>query len=65
MKKYPILNFRTTSEVLDGYGGLLTPYAREVFHSVFSMSKDQLLKELSKFSKDEATLVRLFLTLPF
>jgi hypothetical protein len=53
MKKYPVVNFKTTSEVLDGYGGLLTPYAREILQSILVMSKDQLFQELSKFSKDE------------
>ena len=53
MKKYPMINFRTTLEVLDGYGGLLTQYAREVFHFIFSMSKDQLIQELDKIPEGE------------
>jgi len=53
MKKYYKVNFATTPEVLEGYGGLLTPYARQIIHSILSMSKDQLKAELSKIPKDK------------
>ena len=53
MKQYPFVNFKTTLEVLDGYGGWLTPYAREALQSILVMSKDQLFQELAKFPKDE------------
>ena len=45
MKQYPFVNFKTTLEVLDGYGGWLTPYAREALQSILVMSKDQLFQE--------------------
>jgi len=53
MKKYYQINFFTKPEVLEGYGALLTPYAREVLHSIFSMSEDKLKEELSKIPKDK------------
>jgi len=53
MKKYYKINFRTTPQVLEEYGGLLTPYAREVIYSILSMSKDKLKEELSKIPKDK------------
>jgi hypothetical protein len=53
MKKYYTVNFFTDQEVIEGYGGLLTPYAREVLRSILSMSKEELKEELSKISDDE------------
>jgi len=53
MKKYYKVNFATTQEVLEGYGGLLTPYARQVIHSILSMGKDKLKEELSKIPINE------------
>jgi len=53
MKKYYIINFFTKQEVIEGYGGLLTPYAREVLQSIFGMNYDELIEELSKITKDE------------
>jgi len=53
MKKYYKVNFATTQEVLEGYGGLLSPYARQVIHSILSMDKAQLIEELSKIPKDK------------
>jgi hypothetical protein len=53
MKKYYTINFFTKQEVIEGYGGLLTPYAREALRSILSMSKEELKEELSKISDDE------------
>jgi len=53
MKTYYQLYFVTTHEVIDGYGGLLTQYTREVIRPIFSMSKEELKEELSKIPIDE------------
>jgi len=53
MKKYYLIHFATKPEVLEGYGGLLTPYARQVIHSILSMPKDKLIEELSKIPMDK------------
>jgi hypothetical protein len=53
MKKYYTVNFFTKPEVVEEYGGLLTPYTREVLRSILSMSKEQLKEELSKIPDDE------------
>jgi IS5 family transposase len=53
MKKYYTANFLAKPEVIEGYGGLLTPYAREVLQSIFSISKEELKEELSKIPEEE------------
>ena len=53
MKKYYKVNFATTPEVLEGYGGLLTTYSRQVIHSILSMDKAKLKEELEKIPKDK------------
>jgi len=53
MKKYLVVNFNTTPEVLEGCGGWITPYAREVLHSILSMDKVKLKEELEKIPKDK------------
>jgi len=53
MKKYYLIHFATTPEVLEGYGGLLTPYAREIIRSIISMNKDKLKEELEKIPEDK------------
>jgi len=53
MKKYYQVAFFTKPEVIDGYGGLLTPYAREVLHSILSMDKAKLREELEKIPRDK------------
>ena len=53
MKKYYLIHFATTPEVLEGYGGLLTPYAREIIRSIMSMNKDKLKEELEKIPEDK------------
>jgi len=53
MKKYYLIHFATTPEVLEGYGGLLTPYAREIIRSIMSMNKDRLKEELDKIPEDK------------
>jgi len=52
MKKYYQVAFWTKPEVLD-YGGLLTPYAREVLRSILSMDKAKLKEELEKIPRDK------------
>ncbi len=54
MKKYYQVAFFTKPEVIDGYGGLLTPYGREVLRSILSMDKAKLKEELEKIPKDKA-----------
>ena len=53
MKKYYIINLKTAPEVVEGYGGLLTPYGREIIYSLLSKSRDKLQEELSKISQAE------------
>jgi len=48
MKKYYVIHFATKPEVLEGYGDLLTPYARDVIRSIMRMSEDKLIEELDK-----------------
>jgi len=52
MKKYYNIHFNTAPEVIEGYGGLLTPYGREVIYALLSKRKDELQEELSNISKD-------------
>jgi len=52
-KKYYAVNFAAKPEIIDGYGGLLTPYTREVLQAIFSMDKEKLKEEISKIPEDE------------
>ena len=53
MKKYYLIQFATKPEVLERYGDLLTPYARDVIRSIVSMTKNKLKEEFEKISKDK------------
>jgi len=54
MKKYYSVTFVAKPEIVESYGGLLQAYAREVLHSIFSLSKDDLKEKLSKISEVDA-----------
>jgi len=41
---------------MDPYGGLLQPYAREILHSIFGLSKDELKEKLSNISETEVVI---------
>ena len=51
MKKYYVIHFATKPEVLEGYGDLLTPYARDVIRSIMRMNEEELIRELDKISE--------------
>jgi len=56
MKKYFSVTFVAKPDIIENYGGLLQPYAREVLHSIFGLSKDELKEKLSKIPEVEAVM---------
>jgi hypothetical protein len=47
-KKYYQINYFALPEVVDGYGGLLSLYVKEVIQFILSLSKDELKEKLLK-----------------